>query len=245
MRHKEGVVSLAFSPDGKYLATGSMDETAVVWELSDGRKIAEFQHDDCVDSVAFSPDGELLASGSHQIAVVWELSDGRKISKFQHSLDVLSVSFSPDGRYLATGSYDTTAVVWELSDGEKLAEFQHPGWVRSVAFSPDGKYLCHGGMNRKFCVAEWRNHKIIRTEYHEYNIWEKSWFKRIPAYRMSGVFSPFAILPGKYYRMSGVFSPFAILPGKYTWRMCLSRRGFLALGYNNGTIEIIREGKGI
>ena len=163
----------------------------------------------------------------------------------RHKEGVVSLAFSPDGKYLATCSEDKTAVVWDVFDEKKIATFHHDNRVWSVAFSPDGKYLCHGGMNRKFCVAEWRNHKIIRTEYHEYNIWEKSWFKRIPAYRMSGVFSPFAILPGKYYRMSGVFSPFAILPGKYTWRMCLSRRGFLALGYNNGTIEIIREGKGI
>jgi len=114
---------MAFGPSGELLASGSWDYTAVVWDLSDGEKIAEFHHDGCVRSVAFSPDGKYLATGVYNNIAVWDVHDGRKVVEFQHHGQIRSVSFSPDGKYLATGSHDMTAVVWDVSDGREIAEF--------------------------------------------------------------------------------------------------------------------------
>ena len=186
------------------------------------------QHKEGVESLSFSPSGELLATGSRdRTAVVWDVFDGEKIAEFQHDDWIRSVEFSPDGKYLASGSMDKTAVVWDVFDGEKIAEFQHSTYVESVAFSPDGKYLGQGGADEKFCVAEWKKRKCILTEHHGDFVWDISWFKRIPAYIMNGVVSPFAELPDKYDAKS----------------MSLSRRGFLAIGDIFGNIEVIREGK--
>jgi len=235
MRYKGRVYSVTFSPDGELLASGSY-QIAVVWELSGGRKIAEFQHDDWVTSIAFSPDGKFLATGSQDAtAVVWELPSGKKLAEFLPDSNVDSVAFSPDGKYLATTVAFSPLCVWEpssgmklaeLSSGKELAEFPRHEWVWLVAFNPDGKYLAYS-IGGNFQVAEWKKRKCIRKKYNEDSVRGISWFKRMPA-----------------YRMKGILSPFAILPGKYTWdigSMCLSRRGFMAIGYTNGTIEVIRE----
>ena len=65
MTHDQGVTSVAFSPDGKYVVSGSDDGTARVWEAATGREVARMTHDRCMTSVAFSPDGKYVVSGSY------------------------------------------------------------------------------------------------------------------------------------------------------------------------------------
>jgi WD40 repeat protein len=145
IRHPGTVESVAFSPDGKYLATGSNDNIARLWSLQ-SHFFVEFKKDkDNVESVAFSPDGKYLATGSwSHTAHLWDLQ-GNLIAEFSgHRSFVVSVAFSPDGKYLATGSSDKTARLWDLK-GNLLREFTgHKYDVESVAFSPDGKYLATG-----------------------------------------------------------------------------------------------------
>jgi len=275
MRHSRAITSLAFSPDGMLLASGGMDNTTVVWDLHDDRKIAKFLHKDVVNSVSFSPDGMLLATGSwDKTAAVWTVSYGRKIvelrfldwvrsvsfspdvryiacggeeeivvvcdiycgkniAKFYYSRTVFSVSFNPGGKFLATGA-GNESMVWDVSNGQKLAVFPYPSL--SVSFSPDGRYLACGTMIiASIRVAEWKKSHILRiefpeTEFHEGGIHNISWHGRFPTYCVV---------------KNGVYSPFAEMPDKYALSMGFSRRGFLAIGYENGRIEIIREGKEI
>lgn len=170
--HDDWVWSVAFSPDGTQLATGSEDDTARLWDLATGREIARLDVD-WVWSVAFSPDGMRLATGSKDnTARLWDLATGRAIAWLKgHELDVTSVAFSPDGTRLATGSDDATARLWDLATGRQIALLKHlttrtmdaAGWVPqyieqehredrvrrerlvfSVAFSPDGTRLATG-----------------------------------------------------------------------------------------------------
>ena len=174
--HSAQVFSVAFSPDGKKLASGSMDNTVILWDLATGKpeKILK-GHTGWVLSVAFSPDGRKLASGSRDNTVIlWDINSGRaeKILK-GHTSIVFSVAFSPDGKKLASGSWDETVILWDIDSGkvEKILK-DHKGNVNSVAFSPDGRKLASGSADNTVILwdlATGKAEKILKG--HTEQVW--------------------------------------------------------------------------
>jgi WD40 repeat protein/heme exporter protein D len=166
--HEGSVLSVAFSRDGRWLATGSLDDTARLWDLGAEDPGAEEPlvlagHDGSVYSVAFSPDGHWLATGSRDelddTARLWDLGaedpGAEPLVLAGHEGLVYSVAFSPDGRWLASGSGDKlgdTARLWDLEaedpGAEPLVLAGHEGSVYSVAFSPDGRWLASGSEDK-------------------------------------------------------------------------------------------------
>jgi WD40 repeat protein len=143
--HTADVESVAWSPDGKRLATGSHDGTAKVWDAASGQPSLTLKgHDAKVLSVAWSPDGKRLATGSgDNTAKVWDAASGQEMLTLKgHKGPVYSAAWSPNGKRLATGSGDNTAKVWDAASGHELLTVTGPVQsVVSVAWCPDGKRL--------------------------------------------------------------------------------------------------------
>lgn len=152
--HQSEVRCLAFSPDGKFVASGSKDRRIKLWDANTGQAVATIDGGSgTVWSVAFSPDGSTLASGGMDHSVrLWHVATCRLRATLQgHAGPVHSVAFSPDGRTLASaGSFDRTVKLWSVSRGEPRAELKaDTGAVLCVAFSPDGKRLAFAGYEGK------------------------------------------------------------------------------------------------
>ncbi|MCC7492373.1 MAG: AAA family ATPase [Fimbriimonadaceae bacterium] len=147
--HTWAVTSVAWSPDGQLLASGSFDQTVRICDAASGAELACLTgHTRPVNSVAWSPDGERLASGSEDHTVrIWDAASGDELHCLaEHTEAVNSVAWSPDGQRLASGSYDDTVRVWDAASGDELVCVL--AGVRSVAWSPDGERLAGGSWDQ-------------------------------------------------------------------------------------------------
>ncbi|WP_052890564.1 WD40 repeat domain-containing serine/threonine protein kinase [Thermogemmatispora carboxidivorans] len=165
--HSAGVQSVAWSPDGRRLASGSDDGTVQVWEADTGKQLLTYRgHSAGVQSVAWSPDGRRLASGSDDGTVqVWEADTGKQLLTYRgHSAPVESVTWSPEGKRLASGSDDKTVQVWEADTGKQLLTYRgHSAGVQSVAWAPEGKRLASGSDDETVQVWEADTGKQLLT----------------------------------------------------------------------------------
>lgn len=148
--HQDKVQAVAFSPDSKYVLTGSQDKTAKLWDVATGKEIRTFKYFDSVRGVAFSPDGKYALISSGKLAELWDISTGDEIRTFKgHSDFIYEIVFSPNGKYVLTGSQDKTAKLWDVTTGDEIRTFNgHSGTVWAVAFSPDGKYILTGSSDK-------------------------------------------------------------------------------------------------
>ena len=136
--HKDVVWSATFSPDGKFVVTGSEDRTAKLWDVTAGVEIVTLRgHYGGLHSVAFSPDGKLVVTASEDgTAKLWDASTGAEIADLRgHSGAVGSAAFSPDGKRVVTASGGTSSI-WDIATGAEIVVM--PGGGRTAAFSVDG-----------------------------------------------------------------------------------------------------------
>jgi len=176
IRPTENSCSVAFSPNGKTLATGGVDNTVRLWDASTGKELRALAgHPAAVCSVAFSSDGKTLASVSRDWTTrLWETASGKEIRTLG-GLRVVgvswtcSVSFSPDGKILASGGADSRwspegIRLWETATGKEIRGLTgHQNDVCSVVFSPDGKILASGSHDSTIRLWETATGKVIHT----------------------------------------------------------------------------------
>ena len=144
--HTSRIRSVAFSPDGTILASGSVDNTIKLWDIATHAPIATLEHTDRANSVAFSPDGTILASGSIDHITLWDVATGKNIATLaEHPYTNRSLAFSPDGTTLASGSGDHIRL-WDVEMRIPITTLRHRQGdvVYSVIFSPDGTTLASG-----------------------------------------------------------------------------------------------------
>ncbi len=162
-----GIWSVAFSPDGQYLAAGDTKGDILLRRVADGQIIRRYQgHNSWVVSLAFNPDGNTLASGSCDCtAKLWDVNTGECLHSLEeHEQEVWSVAFSPDGNTLASGCDDSKARLWNVCTGECIKVFQdHIGEVLSVAFSFDGQKLFSGSHDNTIMLWDINTEKCIRV----------------------------------------------------------------------------------
>jgi WD40 repeat protein/transcriptional regulator with XRE-family HTH domain len=165
--HTDGVMVVAFSPDGKTALSGAADTTMILWDVVSGRVIRRFVgHADWVSTVAFSPDGKtaLSGSGGNPTLILWDVATGQIIRRFaEHTSAVTSVAFSPDGKTALSASSDTSLILWDVASGQIIRRFAgHTGAVTSVAFGSDGKTALSGAADTTMILWDVASGQIIR-----------------------------------------------------------------------------------
>jgi hypothetical protein len=163
--HKDLVYDLAFSPDGKVLATCGYDRLIKLWDVATGKELNTLKdHSDTIYGVAFSPDGQWLASGAADRAVkIWEVATGKRLHTLGEATDwIYAVAWSPDGQRVAAAGVDKSIRVWQVTaDGVKLVQsaFAHEKPVVRLVYSADGQTLYSLGEDR--VLKAWNTAQMV------------------------------------------------------------------------------------
>jgi WD40 repeat protein len=199
--HTDEVRSLAFSHDGKTLASGSYFGSVKLWDVRSRRELRTLKHNeggvvltaavgnqrdmpgdvgkaDSIRTMAFSPDDRILATAKLKIKL-WNVAGGKEITTLPgHTISITSLAFSPDGRTLASGS-NGDVKLWDVASGRELKTFDVGGFVNCLAFSTDGKRLAGG------------------TEYHEMRLWDVPTLREVRSWTVAGSVNALRFLPDK------------------------------------------------
>ncbi len=169
--HSGYINAVAYSPNGRIVASGGVDQTVKLWDVETGLEVRTLRgHSSAVQALRFSPDGRWLASGGTDVVInLWDVETGRIVRKFDgHQMTVTSLAFSPDGRTLVSGGMDQNILVWDVATADIRQvivpddKAVYKGLVL-MALSPDGRTLASGGeITKLWDVATGRELRTLR-----------------------------------------------------------------------------------
>ena len=140
--HSNEVTSVAWSPDGHHILTGSKDGTARIWDATTGDNTLTLTTNSVIEAVAWSPDGHhILTASEDGAACIWDATTGDNTLTLTTNSVIEAVAWSPDGCHILTASRERTARIWDATTGDNTLTLTHTSWVRAVAWSPDGTHI--------------------------------------------------------------------------------------------------------
>mgnify|MGYP003587711729 CR=1 FL=1 len=175
--HHYDISSIAFSPDAKFIVSGSNDGAIKLWDIASGKEIKTFGVGNLqAHSIAFSPNGKTIASGGantdpfikYSGIKLWDITSGKEIKTFTFDAKISSletIAFSPDGKTIASGSRYGAIKLWDIASGREIKTFGIDGndSVLKIAFSPDGKTIASRGYGHEIFIWDIDSGKKIQT----------------------------------------------------------------------------------
>ena len=147
--HSNEVTSVAWSPDGHHILTGSKDGTARIWDATTGDNTLTLTTNSVIEAVAWSPDGHhILTASEDGAACIWDAATGDSTLTLTDTSWVRAVAWSPDGHHILTASMDGTVRIWDATTGDNTLTLTRTDWVTAVAWSPDGHHILTASMDR-------------------------------------------------------------------------------------------------
>lgn len=166
--HKQAINQIAWSPDGRTLASGPIlkNEGIHLWDVEAGKLIQTLKSGGSVLSLAWSPDRQLLASGLAEDSIeIWDIKMRKLYRKFEGNInDVFIVTWSPDGNVLASGGTNNNIQLWNVKTGKlhQLLE-GHKKAIMGLAWSPDSQKLASASRDGTIKIWNWKNGKCLKT----------------------------------------------------------------------------------
>lgn len=165
--HTDIINCLTLSPDGRTLASGSVDKSIRLWNFATGEVLKTLVgHTGYVNAIAITPDGKTLVSGSVDTTIkLWDLASGKELKTLRgHQSYINALDISPDGKILASASADKTVKLWNLATGVTIRTLKgHESYVNAIVFSPNGQSLFSSGADNIIQQWEVSTGKNVRT----------------------------------------------------------------------------------
>ncbi|XCN75363.1 MAG: WD40 repeat domain-containing protein [Candidatus Electrothrix aestuarii] len=164
--HTNSEGSIAFSPDGKTIASGGFDNSVRIWDTATGHCRGVLKNNGegiySISNIAFSPDGLTLSFSVLDSHSFWDVSTDKRLQTLENTQG--GMSFSPDGHTIASGSDDYSLGIWDIVTGKRLQTLEgHTAYVSRVIFSPDGRLLASSSMDKTIAIWDVKTGKRIRT----------------------------------------------------------------------------------